>query len=106
MASWLEWTARPEAKREDLEETETRRITTILCGDGQVASRAVTPPTEGYEQLRAGPAMPDRKAYMTRTGRLLNDADIEAMADEAERGYQALRKFLDVAGSRGGVDDR
>lgn len=32
--------------------------------------------------------MPDRpKTYTTKTGRTLTDADIEAMADEAERGY-------------------
>jgi hypothetical protein len=96
---------------------------------------------------------------MTRSGRVLTDADIVAMADEAERGYdvnvllarrrgrgrpmigaapsevvpvrldpalrqavetraeadgttasdiirQALRNFLDVAGSRAGADDR
>jgi hypothetical protein len=99
----------------------------------------------------------DKKTYKTKTGRILTDADIEAMADEAEQGYdveplmrrrrgrpmigaapsevvpvrldpalrqavearaqadyttasdvirQALRKFLDVAGSRGGVHDR
>lgn len=27
------------------------------------------------------------KPYRTRTGKVLSDADIEAMADEAERGY-------------------
>ena len=27
------------------------------------------------------------KTYLTRTGKELTDADIEAMADEAERGY-------------------
>jgi hypothetical protein len=99
------------------------------------------------------------RTYKTRTGKLLTDADIVAMADEAERGYdveqllgkrrqrgrpmigeapsevvpvrldpalrqavearaqaerttasdiirQALRKFVDVAGARGGADDR
>jgi hypothetical protein len=103
--------------------------------------------------------MTDGKTYRTRTGKLLTDADIEAMADEAERSYdvdalrgrsrgrgrprigeapsevvpvrldpalrqavearaqadettasdiirQALRRFLDAAASRGGVDDR
>lgn len=103
--------------------------------------------------------MTDGKTYRTRTGKLLTDADIEAMADEAERGYdvdslrgrsrrrgrpmigeapsevvpvrldpalrravearaeeeettasdiirQALRRFLDAAAPRGGVDDR
>lgn len=28
-----------------------------------------------------------KKSYKTKTGRVLTDADIEAMADEAERGY-------------------
>lgn len=103
--------------------------------------------------------MSEGTAYTTRTGKVLTDADIEAMADEAERGYdvdalrqrrrgrgrpmigeapsevvpvrldpalrqavearaeaddttasdiirQALRNFLDVAGHRGGADDR
>lgn len=32
--------------------------------------------------------MPEKpKAYRTKTGKELTDADIEAMADEAERGY-------------------
>ena len=32
--------------------------------------------------------MPDsRRTYRTATGKVLTDADIEAMADEAERGY-------------------
>jgi len=32
--------------------------------------------------------MPDRpRTYKTKTGKVLTDADIEAMADEAERGY-------------------
>jgi hypothetical protein len=29
----------------------------------------------------------ERKPYQTRAGKVLSDADIEAMADEAERGY-------------------
>lgn len=32
--------------------------------------------------------MPDKpKTYRTKTGKMLTDADVEAMADEAERGY-------------------
>jgi ribbon-helix-helix CopG family protein len=31
--------------------------------------------------------MADGKPYTTKTGRNLSDADIEALADEAERGY-------------------
>lgn len=32
--------------------------------------------------------MPEKpKTYRTKTGKVLTDADIEAMADEAERGY-------------------
>ena len=31
--------------------------------------------------------MSERKTYRTRTGKELTDADIEALADEAERGY-------------------
>ncbi len=31
--------------------------------------------------------MTEGKPYKTRTGKVLTDADIEAMADEAERGY-------------------
>jgi hypothetical protein len=34
------------------------------------------------------PLVPEKpKAYRTKTGKVLTDADIEAMADEAERGY-------------------
>ena len=31
--------------------------------------------------------MADRKSHTTKTGRILSDAEIEALADEAERGY-------------------
>ncbi|MDA8076010.1 MAG: CopG family transcriptional regulator [Actinomycetota bacterium] len=31
----------------------------------------------------------DPRPYRTKTGRLLTDADVEALADEAERGYDA-----------------
>ena len=40
--------------------------------------------TTGYSE---GPVMTEGKPYKTRTGKVLTDADIEAMADEAERGY-------------------
>jgi hypothetical protein len=36
----------------------------------------------------------EKKTYKTKTGKVLTDADIEALADEAERGYDVdvLRK--------------
>lgn len=35
--------------------------------------------------------MPDTDAYVTKTGRTLTQADIAALADEAEKGYDPAR---------------
>jgi hypothetical protein len=46
------------------------------------------PEVELSDLRRTETLMPDKAtAYRTKTGRLLTEADIEAMADEAERGY-------------------
>jgi hypothetical protein len=35
--------------------------------------------------------MADEGPFITKTGKVLTDADIEALADEAERGYDVSR---------------
>jgi hypothetical protein len=48
----------------------------------------------GAEEYAAAKAAEDGQVYRTRTGKLLTDADIRDLADEAERGYDLDRLIV------------
>lgn len=60
-----------------------------LTDDRTMAIHAMPLRSTFYDLLPRGEdPMPEKpKTYRTKTGKVLTDADIEAMADEAERGY-------------------
>jgi Ribbon-helix-helix protein, copG family len=63
-------------------------VVVLTLADGKLLVIHAMPLRRKYRGLLPGTVMTDKpKTYTTKTGKVLTDADIEQMADEAERGY-------------------